>query len=389
MRIAGAQARTVVGDLALAAVFALAAQLDVWVRGTVAGPRLENAILLSLVAWPLVLRRRWPNAALACVAVGIGLQALAVPGKPPSGLLFAGPMVVGAYSVGAHAAWSRRSLGALIALAVAYDGVYANAQGIGGSFNAVAGNLAWLAVPTAAWLLGRYMRRRRLTAAAAVEALRDERDRERARAAALEQERLRMARELHDILAHSVSLMGVQAAAVEEVLAVDLDRARPLLRSIQQTARESVADLRRLLCMLRTDSAGPSLEPQPGLHDLGLLVDRMREAGLPVDLRTRGGAHPLPPGVELTAYRVVQESLTNALKHARPTRVDVVLGYSAARLDIEVRNDGVSANGNGAGHGLIGMRERVALYGGTLAAGAEPDGAFRVLASIPLEATPA
>src|SRR5690349_13539972 len=119
MRIPARLSLAVVGDVALAALFALAAQLDVWVRGTVAGPGLENAILLLLVAWPLALRRRWPNAVLACIAAGIAVQALAVPGKPPSGLLFAGPMVIGAYSVGAHAAWSRRALGALIALAVA------------------------------------------------------------------------------------------------------------------------------------------------------------------------------------------------------------------------------------------------------------------------------
>jgi signal transduction histidine kinase len=389
MRIPTGSSRAVAGDVGLAALFALAGQLDVWVRGTVAGPRVENAVLLSLVAWPLVVRRRWPNAALATVAVGIAAQVLVVPGRPPSGLLFAGPMLVGAYSVGAHAVWSRRSAGALLALAVAYNGVYASAQGLGSSFSSVAGNLVWLAIPTAAWLLGWYVRRRRLVAAASIEALRLERDHERDRATVLEQERLRMARELHDILAHSVSLMGVQAGAVEEVLARDVERARPLLQSIQQTARESVADLRRLLGMLRTDGAGDSLAPQPGLHELDILVARMRDAGLPVELRTEGPPHPLPPGVELAAYRVVQEGLTNALKHARPTSVEVLLEYAPSRLDVAVRNDGVSTCGNGTGHGLIGMRERVALYGGTLDAGIRPGGCFAVSASIPVEAAPA
>ncbi len=251
MRIPARLSRAVAADVVLASVFALAGQLDVWVRSTVEGPRPENALLLSLVAWPLVARRRWPNAVLVTIAAGIALQSLAVSGHPPSGLLFAGPMIVGAYSVGAHAAWSRRSLAALVALAVAYNGVYAAAQGLGGSFTAVVSNLVWLLVPTGAWALGWYVRRRRLAAAASVETLRLERDQERERLAVLVQERLRMARELHDILAHSVSLMGVQAGAVEEVLARDVELARPLLRSIQQTARESVADLRRLLSMLR------------------------------------------------------------------------------------------------------------------------------------------
>ena len=380
--------RAVAGDVAIAAVFALAAQLDVWVRGTVEGPRWANALLLSLVAWPLVGRRRWPNAMLVAVAAGIAVQVLAVPGRPPSGFLFAGPMIVGAYSVGAWAVWSRRSLAALVALAVAYNGIYAGAQGIGGSFTAVVGNLVWLLVPTGAWGLGRYLRRRRIQAAASLEALRLERDRERERSAVLEQERLRMARELHDILAHSVSLMGVQAGAAEEVLARDVELARPLLRSIQQTARESVADLRRLLSMLRAEGAGPSLTPQPGVHDLEALVARMQETGLPVELRTEGAAHSIPPGVELAAYRIVQEGLTNALKHAKPTRVEVVLLYAPDRLDVAVRNDGASARGNGTGHGLIGMRERVALYGGTLDARVQPGGGFDVTASIPIETAP-
>lgn len=386
MRIPARLSRAVAGDVALAAVFALAGQLDVWVRGTVEGPRPENAFLLWLVAWPLVARRRWPNAVLVTIAAGIAVQALAVSGRPPSGLLFAGPMIVGAYSVGAHAAWSRRSLAALVALAVAYNGVYAAAQGLGGSFTAVVSNLVWLVVPTGAWALGWYVRRRRLAAAALVETLRLERDQERERLAVLEQERLRMARELHDILAHSVSLMGVQAGAVEEVLTRDVELARPLLRSIQQTARESVADLRRLLTMLRAHGAGPSLAPQPGVQELEGLVTRMREAGLPIELRTEGSPHPLPPGIELAAYRIVQEGLTNALKHARPTRVEVVLRYAPARLDVAVRNDGVSSPGNGTGHGLVGMRERVSLYGGTLDAAARPGGGFDVSASIPLEA---
>jgi signal transduction histidine kinase len=383
--------RSDLGDIALAAAFATVAELDVWVRGTVPGLRWENALLLPLVALPLASRRRWPSEALAVIAVAIAAQALLVAGHPPSGLLYAGPILLGAYSVGAHAAWSGRSFAALAALAVAYDGIYLNAQGgLGGSFNSVVGVLVWLLLPTGAWLGGWQMRRRRRQAAVVAETVRLEREREQQRLVALEQERGRMARELHDILAHSVSLMGVQAGAAEQVLTSDPERARPVLRSIQQISRDSVAELRRLLGMLRAEELEPDRAPQPSLDQLNALVMRMSEAGLPVELQIEGTRHPLPAGVELTAYRVVQESLTNALKHACPSRVEVVIRYEPVQLDVLVRNDGLSAsgNGNGSGHGLLGMNERVSLYGGRLSAGVTAEGTYRVHAEIPLETAP-
>jgi signal transduction histidine kinase len=234
------------------------------------------------------------------------------------------------------------------------------------------------------WLLGRLMRTRRQAAAVKAETIRVEREREQQQLAALEHERARMARELHDVLAHSVSLMGVQAGAAEQVLARDPERTRPVLRSIQQTSRESVAELRRLLGMMRSDDLEVELEPQPRLEELQTLVGRMREAGLPVQLQIEGMTRSLPAGVELAAYRVVQEALTNALKHARPSRVQVRLRFGASCLEISVENDGASRAGDGSGHGLIGMHERVALYGGRLTACARPDGGFHVDAEIPL-----
>jgi signal transduction histidine kinase len=164
-----------------------------------------------------------------------------------------------------------------------------------------------------------------------------------------------------------------------------------VLRSIQQTSRDSVAELRRLLGMLRAEELEPERAPQPSLDQLNALVSRMSEAGLPVELQIEGARHPLPAGVELTAYRVVQESLTNALKHARPSRVEVVIRYEPAQLDVLVGNDGVSplAHGNGSGHGLLVMNERVSLYGGRLDAGVTTAGTFRVHAEIPFETAPA
>jgi len=371
-----------VGDVLLAAVFTAAAELDVWVRGTVSGPRLTNAVLLAFVAPPLVVRRRWPSAAVAITAAAITAQA-AIVGKPPSGFLY-WPILIVSYSLGAYAQASKRTLAALAGLTVAYAYVTV-AWTAHGSFNVTA--VPWLLAAVLPWFLGCYMRRRRARAAAVVASERRERDGEQQRLAALEDERGRMARELHDILAHSVSLMGVQAGAAEQVLDRDPERARPMLRSIQQTSRDSVSELRRLLGMLRAEELEPDRAPQPRLDQLDTLIAGIRSAGLPVELRIEGQTHPLSAGIELMAYRVVQEALTNALKHARPSRVEVVLRYGAERLDISVENDGVlpHTNGDGAGHGLIGMNERVSLYGGRLAARARPGGEFRIDAEIPLE----
>lgn len=379
--------RHAVGDVFLAGVFVLAAEIDIWVRGTVAGPRLENAVLLAFVGIPLLWRRRRPELTVLTIAAATVTQAVAV-GHPPSGFLY-WPILVGAYSLGAHAPLGRRSIAAVAALTAAY--AYLTSVWMSGSSGLSVTDVPWMFSPLLAWAAGRFMRRRRAHAAADADAARAEREREQQRLAALEHERGRMARELHDILAHSVSVMGVQAGAAEEVLAVDPERARPVLRSIQLTARDSVGELRRLLGMLRADDVGPELTPQPGLHDLESLVARMRETGLPIELRTDGPLEQVPPGVELTAYRVVQEALTNALKHARPTRVVVALRFAAGVLEVTVANNGVNGNvnGHGTGQGLIGMQERVTLYGGTLHASPGPAGEFRVRAEIPLEHAPA
>jgi signal transduction histidine kinase len=371
------------GDVSLAAVFATAAQLDVWVRGTVPGPRVANALLLAFVAPPLAVRRRWPCAAVLVTAAAVGAQAIVV-GKPPSGFLY-WPILILSYSLGAHAPASRRALASLAGLTAAYAVLIGYAFWNEG-FNVTA--LPWMLASVAPWALGRHVRRRRDRAAATAAAERQDRDREQLRLAALEQERKRMARELHDILAHSVSLMGVQAGAAEEVLAHEPERARPVLRSIQNTARDSVAELRRLLGILRDSELERFDTPQPDIQQLDALVRRMRDAGLPVVFVVEGDPRPLPPGIELAAYRVVQEALTNVLKHARPSRVEVRLRYRPTALSVNVTNDGVreGTNGNGGGgHGLIGMNERITLYGGALAAGAQASGVFSIDAHIPVE----
>jgi signal transduction histidine kinase len=236
----------------------------------------------------------------------------------------------------------------------------------------------------AAWVIGDNLGTRRAYTRALeerAERLESEREAEAGRARAEEQARI--ARELHDVIAHNVSVMVVQAAAANDVFDARPDRAREALQAIETSGRKALDEMRRLLGVVRGDGAGYA--PQPGIEQLDELVDHVRAAGLAVSVSMEGSPRPLPAGVELSAYRVVQEALTNTLKHAQATRADVAVRFLEDELDVEVRDDGVGAgNGNGSGHGLIGMRERVTAFGGTLDTGAAPGGGFAVAARFPL-----
>jgi len=204
---------------------------------------------------------------------------------------------------------------------------------------------------------------------------------------AVEEERSRIARELHDVVAHHVSVMTVQAGAVRRLLKPEQEREREALVSVEETGRTALTEMRRLLGVLKDDTtpARAPLAPQPGVATLDLLLEQVREAGLPVQLTTQGEPVELPPGVDLSAYRIVQEALTNALKYAGPARAWVVVRYSADDLELEIANDGRSEPGeNGTGHGLVGMRERVAVYGGELESGPRRGGGFEVRARLPI-----
>jgi signal transduction histidine kinase len=204
---------------------------------------------------------------------------------------------------------------------------------------------------------------------------------------AVAEERARIARELHDLVAHNVSVMVVQAGAERHALPPEQQSTREALTSIEQSGRQALAEARRLLGVLRHGDQSDELQPQPGVARIGELVEQTRRAGLPVELEVAGEPVGLPAGVDLCAYRVVQESLTNALKHAGPAHARVRLRYDRAALSIDVVDDGPGAatpDGDGAGHGLIGMRERVTLYGGRIEAGPRPEGGFAVHAELPL-----
>ena len=202
---------------------------------------------------------------------------------------------------------------------------------------------------------------------------------------AVAEERARIARELHDIVGHSVSVMTVQAAGVRSLLRPEQEREREALMVIEQTGREALAEMRRLVGVLRRPEEAPALAPQPSLEHVDKLVSQAREAGLPVELRVEGEPVQLPAGVDLTAYRLVQEGLTNAIKHARAQHAEVLVRYRDGNVELTVSDDGAGdGQGEKGGNGLVGMRERVSVYGGRLDAGPRPEGGFRLHATLPV-----
>lgn len=347
-----------------------------------AGSRPAVALLLTIATGSLAWRRRRPLAVVLAVAASLSVQVLFVgPGLP----LLAGliPLVVAEYTAAAYA--PRRPwvglVAALCVLAALVERVPEE--------RVAAEQLFGLIVMCSVWVIGqRAGKRWRAEQAAALLLLQVEQDQHAAAAEILRQERARLARELHDVIAHGVSVMGVQAAAARAVLHTDPAASTMALRAIEEQSRECIAELQRLLGIMRDGPHDMQVEAQPGLDHLDPLLTRVRTAGVAVDLRVHGTVRAIPAGVDLTAYRVVQEALTNVLKHAGPARAEVAVSYEAGGLDISVTDDGrPTAAGSNPGHGLVGMHERVLLYGGTLTAGAGQAGGFRVHVRLPVEAT--
>jgi signal transduction histidine kinase len=227
--------------------------------------------------------------------------------------------------------------------------------------------------------------RGRRSDALAERAERAEREREERAARAVAEERARIARELHDIVSHSISVISLQTQAVRRRLGPDHAREADDLRVVEATARQAMAEMRRLFGVLRAEGERPALEPQPGLGQLERLIADNRAAGVAVSLAVEGRPVPLPPGLDLTAYRIVQEALTNVREHARGGTVTVRLRYGVADVEVVVEDSGgvLPADPHAGGLGLVGMRERVALYGGSVEAGVQPGGGFAVRARLP------
>ena len=237
-----------------------------------------------------------------------------------------------------------------------------------------------------AWLAGFAVRERSEQAEAAeLRAAAAERERDAAARIAVAEERARIARELHDIVAHSVSVMVLQVGAVRHNLADERAEDGEALRAVERAGRTALAEMRRLLGAMRNEGEEAELFPQPGLDGLDSLLEQVGRAGLPVELHVEGDECQLPRAIELSAYRIVQEGLTNALKHARATRADVTMRYEPMALQLEIRDDGLgSTTSDGLGHGLVGIRERVKIYGGEMSAGVANGGGFVLTTRLPL-----
>jgi signal transduction histidine kinase len=368
-------------DMLIAAAVVAAGQFEVWLTSAVR-PRSVAAPAELVLGLSLAWRRRFPLATMTLVSVVSAAETLGgVPMQSPAIPLLAN--VVAVYTVVTEAPLGRALAGLAIGLAGFALGTL--------SQHSSAANFVFGAIfAVGVWIVGRTVRTRTAEAGELEErAVTLEREREEHTRRAAAEERARIARELHDVIAHSVSVMVVQAGAGEEVLRRDPERAAAVLRSIQETGRQALSEMGTLLGILREHGDEFGLVPQPGIADLSNLLEQTRHAGLPVELTVEGEERQLPPGVELSLYRVVQEALTNTRKHAGPAQATVRLRYGRAEVAAEISDDGASSrNGYGGGNGLIGMRERVAVYGGSLEASPRPEGGYLVRARIPLEPTP-
>lgn len=367
-------------DAAAAAVLTVAAVGELAWYGYGFLPALCACLGTGALAW----RRHRPLAVLAVGAVSWTVPILLglVPGQTIVTPLVA--LLLAVYSVARHAGLRPALTGAAVATAAALASNFRLPDAGIDEFGFTVVLISW------PWFAGWALRNHALAHAALLErAALLEADRDYRAAAAVTAERARIARELHDIVAHCVSVMVLQAAAAGEVVERDPARAKDVLQAVGATGRDALVELRRLLTLMRTGNAPPALSPQPGLADLDALTAQVRAAGLPVRLTIEGDPDQVPPSLGLAAFRIVQEGLTNALKHAGPAQAEVVVLCRPDVLSVTVSDDGrgcqrprdpVAAEGQG----LAGVRERVGVYGGILEAGAASNGGFRLAAELPM-----
>jgi signal transduction histidine kinase len=368
-------------DSLLALGLTVLAQVEIWSQ-EVDSERVAYAALALPITAALAWRVRASLAVLAIATGSFFLSTLLVPPSGDDAIAVAVALLVAVYSAGAHTEGWQAAAGVLATLAVVLGAVAGDPEeaDLGSYF-------LFLLLVGGPWLAGRAIRHRRLSERSLeARAVAAEREREERARAAVAEERVRIARELHDVVAHAISVIVVQARGGRRSLAAEPEEAREAFDSIEATGREALAEMRRLLGMLRKDDEELALAPQPSLRYLDTLVAQVREAGLSVELSVEGEAMDLPPGVDLSAYRIVQEALTNALRHAGPATARVVVRYGEQDLELEIADTGTGAATNdGQGHGLVGMRERVSLYGGKVEAGPRDGGGFAVRARFPLD----
>ena len=364
-------------DAAIAAALVVVTLVEAFTTGTNL-PLWLHVPLAVVMMGSLALRRRAPLVVVGVVFLGTMLL------DPNGEYAIFIALVLASYTCGAELDPPRAWIGLAIAV-VPMCSYFLLVEGTPSDFVAIT------VLYGGSWAVGQMVRQRgRQAAEHAERADRAEREREERAAHAVAEERTRIARELHDVVAHSISVIAVQTQAVRRRLDPSLTREVDDLKAVETTARQAMAEMRRLFGVLRADTDRPALEPQPGLDQLDRLVADARAAGTPVEVVVEGEGMALPPGLDLAAYRIVQEALTNARRHAPGSPVRICLRWAGGGLDVSVENDGaVRPRADGGGYGLVGMRERVALYGGALEAGPTPHG-FGVHATLPLrEAAPA
>ena len=368
----------VIDRMLVGAIFVVI-QVEVWTSDAIQGPRIANALLLGAVALSFLWRRSRPLVSLCAVLGGLTFSQLVL--TPPPDLFAAVIMLLAAsYAAGAHLqgrlglAGLAMAVGTVTTVALLYDpGDVLFPVGM------------FCVVP---WLVGRTLRNHTLLARELAEkAERAEHDRAEDERRAIAAERSRIARELHDVLAHSLSVMVVQSGAARRIVERDPQRAAEAAALVRDTGREALAELRHLFGTVRRGE-GEALSGPPSIRRVDELVERARGAGLRVRLQIEGEPVELPTGVDLTAYRVVQEALTNTLKYAGNARATVRISYEPNELVLCVEDDGGesgAAVAEGGGYGLVGMRERVAVYGGVLQAGPQDGAGYAVRVRLPTQ----
>jgi signal transduction histidine kinase len=359
------------GDTLLAAGLVLLLIVQVWTLSVSLADKVVTTVCALVLLVPLARRAQMPLLLIAAL-LGTSIVGHWLPQQVTDIEAFGFIVLIAAYTLGAHTTGARAWIGgaavatfAVIALFEDPDGVY------------IGGVIFFTLLFGAPWLAGKVVQRRRVGEAR----MRAERD---AAEAAITDERARIARELHDVVAHAISVIVLQARGGRRLLASEPDETRNALDTIEHTGQQALVEMRRLVGLLREADGDLDLAPQPTLARLDRLVEQVSAAGLPVELTVEGEPVLLAPGVDLSAYRIVQEALTNALKHAGPARAHVVLRYAEDGLDVDVVDDGAGAtDGSSGGYGLAGIRERVSVYGGDLAAGPRDGGGFAVHARLP------
>jgi signal transduction histidine kinase len=383
-------------DILVTFAFAVLALLNFYVNWGADSsiPVIWAVVLTLLIVLPLLFRRFYPLPVLGLITIGIMIYRYF--NIPESSFTFYALLLAyfgaGAYGKRNYRDWVRAAAGLVVIGMLAYSvffvetGSSAPARTILYQISVVLLNIFLLA---AAWWIGeifRSLREREIQLQERTVQLEKERD-ENAHRAVLD-ERVRIARELHDVVAHHVSVMGIQAGAARRVLKQQPEKANDMLSQIESSSRQAVGELQRLLGFLRQQNQVDDIAPQPGLKQIDGLLEQIRAAGLPVDLKIEGSVIPLSAGIDLAIYRIIQEALTNTLKHAGPATATVRVQYEENNIAVEIEDNGHSTapgpENENKGRGLIGMRERVSLHGGEFRAGRLPQGGFLVRATLPL-----